>query len=213
MTSAPTQKTPAAVLADERGEGLNSPLTKKESTTMVSAPQHAGHSPAALSTRVDLGGDCADILSVSPDQIDLTFSFRGDYLFGMRLTATEARKIASALLDAAAPDFGTSLLEEIEEHVEVARKVPVEIPVSELAAGTITDIVRFANDHCMSSGDVMRAVESYIDAMAETESLTPAQWCKRHRQHRRATHRWPAGAAPGLVSPQVPRTEARCRPR
>lgn len=135
MTSPRTQKTPAAVLADERGEGLNSTPTKKESTTMISAPQHAGHSPAALSTRVDLGGDCADIRSVSPDQIDLTFSFRGDYLFGMRLTATEARKIASALLDAAAPDFGTSSLEEIEEHVDAARRAAVPMtPAKAVAA-------------------------------------------------------------------------------
>lgn len=37
-TALTTQKTPAAVLADERGEGLNSPLAKKESNTMVSQP-------------------------------------------------------------------------------------------------------------------------------------------------------------------------------
>jgi len=179
MTITTNSKTPVAdVLGGDRDEGLNSPTTKKESTTMVSA---------AVPTRIQL--DDQMIIDVEPvlENVEITISSRDVFgeartTYGIALTPEETRKLTSALLDASAPAFGSSPITEIEEHVEIARKVPVEIPVSELAAGTVTDLLRFAQDHDMRPSEVMPAVETFIDAMAEAESLTPAKWCKRWRQ-------------------------------
>jgi hypothetical protein len=178
MKFAHTQKTPVAVLGGLRDEGLNPTPTKEQNMHQSTVP-----------TRLDFEGLVIDVdpSAAAIEHVEITFSTRWTdqeprTTYGIALTPTEARKLASALLDAAAPDFGSAPVEEIEEHVAVARKVPVEIPVSDLAAGTVTDVFRFATEHDMSPGDVMRAVETYIDGMAEVESLTPAKWCKRQRQ-------------------------------
>lgn len=176
-----TQKTPVAdELGGNRDEGLMNPTPLKEQENM-----HQSTVP----TRLDLEGLVIDVdPSGAPwDHVEVTFSTRwADQeprsTYGIALTAAEARKLASALLDASAPAFGVAPVEEIEEHAAIARRLPVEIPVSDLAAGTVTDIIRFADEHDMRWGDVMQAVETYMSGMAEAESLTPAQWCRRWRQ-------------------------------
>lgn len=124
MKYAHTQKTPSAELAGRSAEGLISPITKKESTTMVSA---------AVPTRISL--DEHTVIDVDPsvnalEYVEVTFSTRSGGLgeprstFGIALTPAEARRLAEALLDGSAPTFGQSPVAEIEEHVSIARKVP-----------------------------------------------------------------------------------------
>lgn len=174
-----TQKTPVAELGGDRDEGLENPTTMKEQEIMTSLS-------AAVQTRISL--DQHTVIDVDPrdENVEVTVSSRNEFgetrsTFGIALTAAEARKLASALLDASAPAFGVAPVEEIEEHAAIARRLPVEIPVSDLAAGTVTDIIRFADEHDMRWGDVMQAVETYMDGMAEAESVSPAEWCRRRR--------------------------------
>lgn len=61
--------------------------------------------------------------------VEVTFSTRSGALgqprstYGIALTREEARRLASALLDASAPTVETSTLEELEEHTGVARRL------------------------------------------------------------------------------------------
>lgn len=174
MTTSRQQKTPVGVLADAADEGLESTPNKEQIMTQLTAS-------AAVPTRLDLDGFTTDV-EPTDDGVNITFTDRGRWALGVAITRTDARRLAEALLDASAPQFGVADLEEVEEHVRVAHKVPVDIPVSQLAAGTVTDIWHFAQDHDMGSGDVMRAVETYVDEMSKVESMSPAQYCKRQRQ-------------------------------
>ncbi|GAA1485913.1 hypothetical protein [Brachybacterium fresconis] len=182
MTTTTNEKTPSADLAGCRAEGLESTPIKeiKMNSTIVSA---------AVPTRIQL--DEFAVIDVDPrdENAEITFSSRNEFgetrtTFGIALAPEEARKLASALLDASAPDLGSADAEEIEEHVAVARKMPVNVPVSELAAGTVTDIFRWAQDHDMGSGDVMAIVEDYIDGVAEAECMSPAKVAAKMREAR-----------------------------
>lgn len=170
MTPTTTQKTPSADLAGCRAEGQIHPPTKEMNMHQSTVP-----------TRLDLDGFTTDV-DPADENVNLTFTDTGRWVLGITIPRTDARRLATALLDASAPNFGTAHQDELLEHVEIARKVPVDIPVSDFATGTVTDVFRFAREHDMPPGDVMQAVETYMDGMAEVESLTPAKWCQRHRQ-------------------------------
>lgn len=118
MKFASTQKTPVAELGGTSDEGLNPTPTKEQNMSQSTVP-----------TRIEL--DQFATIDVDPrdDGVEVTFSTRNEFgetrsTYGIALDANEGRKLASALLDAVAPDFGSADLEEIEEHVEVARRFP-----------------------------------------------------------------------------------------
>lgn len=170
MNITTNEKTPVAELGGDRDEGLESTPNKEQIMHQSTVP-----------TRLDLDGLSTDI-EPTDDSVNITFVDPARWIYGINITRADARKFASALLDASAPDFGSAPLQELDEHAEIGRRLPVEVPVSDLATGTVTDIFRFAQDHEMSSAAVMRAVEDYIHGMAEAERVSPAQWCKRRRQ-------------------------------
>ncbi|MGP5050718.1 hypothetical protein [Brachybacterium alimentarium] len=121
MTITGQKKTPSADLAGCRAEGLENPTTMKEQENMTIVS-------AAVPTRIEL--DEAAVIDVDPrgENVEVTFSTRdvfGDArsTFGIAFAPEEALKLASALLDGVAPDFGTADLEEIEEHAAVARRL------------------------------------------------------------------------------------------
>lgn len=120
MSIRTTQKTPVAVLGGLRDEGLGNPTPMKEQENM-----HQSTVP----TRIQL--DDFTVIDVDPREqhAEFTISARdvfGDTrsTFGIALTPEEARKVAAALLDSVAPAYGRADLEELEEHNEVARRLP-----------------------------------------------------------------------------------------
>lgn len=120
-----TQKTPVAdVLGGDRDEGLeynpNKELNMHQST---------------LPTRLELDGFTTDVAPYE-DRVHITISDEQRFvvMLGLSITRTEARRLASALLDASAPDFGSAPMEEIYEHTEVARKATVSMTPAKAAA-------------------------------------------------------------------------------
>lgn len=116
MKFANTKKTPVAELGGDRDEGLNPTPTKEQNMHQTTVP-----------TRLEL--DQFATIDVDPrnEGVEVTFSTRNEFgetrsTYGIALDADEGRKLASALLDAVAPDFGSADPQEIEEHVEVARR-------------------------------------------------------------------------------------------
>lgn len=113
--SSSTTKAPVAELGGTRDEGLESPTPQKEQENMNSLS-------AAIPTRLDLDGLTVDVQPVD-DHIEVTVIAAGRATHGLALDPSEARKLASVLLDASAPAFGHTDAAEIEEHVAVARKL------------------------------------------------------------------------------------------
>ncbi|MGP5258651.1 hypothetical protein ACTXMW_03365 [Brachybacterium paraconglomeratum] len=129
MKFAHTKKTPSADLAGCRAEGLENPTPMKEQENM---------SQSTVPTRIQL--DEHTVIDVDPREegVEVTFSTRNEFgqarsTYGIALDADEARKLAAALLDGVAPDFDTADPEEIEEHVEVARRLPAMTPAKAVA--------------------------------------------------------------------------------
>lgn len=124
MKPTDTKKTPVAELGGTRDEGLNSPLTKKESTTMIPT--------AGVSTRLDFDGLSVDVDAID-EHVEITTGIPGRTTLGLALTPAEARRLAEALLDASAPAFGETPLAEIEEHARIARKNTMSVTPAKAA--------------------------------------------------------------------------------
>ncbi|MGP5261223.1 hypothetical protein ACTXMW_16275 [Brachybacterium paraconglomeratum] len=129
MTITSNEKTPVAVLGGLRDEGLENPTPMKEQENM--------HNPT-VPTRIQL--DEHTVIDVDPREegVEVTFSTRNEFgqtrsTYGIALDPDEARTLAAALLDGVAPDFGSTDPEEIEEHVEVARRLPAMTPAKAAA--------------------------------------------------------------------------------
>lgn len=125
MTHYPTtKKTPVAELGGDRDEGLINPSNKEMNMHQSTVP-----------TRLDLGGLTTDVES-HEERVHITISDERRFvvLLGLSITRTEARRLASALLDASAPYLGSAPMEEIYEHTEVARKATVSMTPAKVAA-------------------------------------------------------------------------------
>lgn len=125
-----TQTTPAAVLADERGEGLNRTPIKEQVTAMVSTPEAARISLDEATT--------VDVQRVGTN-VEVTFTTTSSAwarsTFGIALTASEARRVASALIDGAAPTLATDPVD-VGEHAAIA--VQIDQQLTRLATQQVT---------------------------------------------------------------------------
>lgn len=128
MTTTNTKKTPSAELGGTRAEGLENTPNKEMNTTMLPT------APAAVSTRIEL--DEQTTIDVDPsaapwEHVEITITTRDAVFgeprttFGIALTPSEARQLASALLDGCAPAFGVADPQALEEHVAIARRLDV----------------------------------------------------------------------------------------
>lgn len=169
MTTNRTEKTPGALSAKTSTEGLKNTPIKEMNMHHSTVP-----------TRLDLDGFTTDI-EPTDDGVNITYTDHGRWALGIAISRSDARRLASALLDASAPDFGTAPVDELEEHTDLAHRAGIEIPVSELANGTVVDIFRWSKDNGVPIAQTTREVEIYMRDMQQAEVLTPPQWMRRRR--------------------------------
>ncbi|MFI8778787.1 hypothetical protein ACIGH6_17105 [Brachybacterium paraconglomeratum] len=115
-TTNTTEKTPVAVLGGLRDEGLDPTPTKEQDMHNSTVP-----------TRIQLDEFASVDVDPRDEGVEVTFSTGNEFgqtrsTYGIALVPEEARRLAAALLDGVAPNFCTADPEEIQEHVEVARR-------------------------------------------------------------------------------------------
>lgn len=124
-----TKKTPVAELGGTRDEGLNPTPIKEQDMHQSTVPTSLDFGDLRLDVDPFTDGPHSGVdITMTAHRADKTRSFHG-----IVLTPSEARKLASALLDATAPAISSSSIEEIEEHARVARKAVLPMTPAKFA--------------------------------------------------------------------------------
>lgn len=155
------KKAPVAELGGTRDEGLNPTSHKKQENTIMTrkctpAQWAAGKIPQVHSVRVALEDGYADIDLIAPDHIELSARIGDRALVGLVLSADEAERIGEELLAARRRDPEGDWRRDL---------IGLEVPVSDLASGTVDDLFECSAEAGVAPGIAVTAVKEYVDAI------------------------------------------------